>query len=735
MEEKKIIERSRFAESYIRNRYLKDAFDTLEFLIHQDGTSEFAGKLEQLETTYKFMLKYTVEGAEDPDRSTIYNDLIVSAYHLLDQVRESLLTKSSSRLAYSISRIRGSRGESKNLSGFINELENIHDKQQLSELISNSASFDTKTYFFNLESLFNAFWLESFYTEDLSQWFQQIMRSELIAEPEKCLMVTATSLSLWRCFDVTKFKVLLSQMGSESSEIRQRAILGVLIALYIYDKRLEFYPELNHRLELLNEDENFVYSVEKIVIQLIRSKQTEKLTKRMRDEILPEMVKMNPFIKDKLNLDNLLKDDMSEDKNPDWKHIFEDVPGLTDKLEEISDLQMEGADVFMGTFAMLKSFPFFGRLLNWFIPFTTQHPELSLQESKIDDSFTKAITSTRFLCNSDKYSFLFSVGQIPESYRETMSQSLNAELSSFEEASKDEKIINPNLEGEKISNQYIQDLYRFLKLHTHKNDFEDIFSWPLDFHNKSFFSRMIEDKKRWRNIAEYYFAKNYFVEAIEIFDILLEEKPDDLELLQKAGYAHQLLGDYQKALDYYLKVELVKTRDLWTIKKIAYCYRQLHEQDKALQHYKQAESINDENLSVQLAIGHCYLDQKKYDEALKKYFRVEYLDSKNIKVWKPIAWCSFITGKLDQAEKYYQKIMDDNPGFHDYMNYGHVLWCKKDRLKAIELYSKSVGSNTQMEKFLRVFKNDRQLLIEKGIDEGEIPIMLDRLRYKLSEEA
>ena len=77
------------------------------------------------------------------------------------------------------------------------------------------------------------------------------------------------------------------------------------------------------------------------------------------------------------------KDASDDDKNPEWEEIFKDSPGLMNKMEEFSGLQREGADVFMGSFSMLKLFPFFNEISNWFIPFFIENPEIS---GSIDES-------------------------------------------------------------------------------------------------------------------------------------------------------------------------------------------------------------------------------------------------------------------------------------------------------------------------------------------------------------
>lgn len=48
----------------------------------------------------------------------------------------------------------------------------------------------------------------------------------------------------------------------------------------------------------------------------------------------------------------------SDDLNPEWENWI-DKSGITDKLREMGELQMEGADVYMSTFSQLKQFPFF----------------------------------------------------------------------------------------------------------------------------------------------------------------------------------------------------------------------------------------------------------------------------------------------------------------------------------------------------------------------------------------
>src|SRR5690606_17678385 len=211
--------------------------------------------------------------------------------------------------------------------------------------------------------------------------------------------------------------------------------------------------------------------------------------------------------------------------------------------------------VFMGSFAMLKSFPFYSEMANWFIPFFPENPEIADALDFSDDTSTRlmeALNKAPVLCNSDKYSFCFSIQSLPRENREFMTQGINAEMDQLKELEADEELTKPGRKAEFISNQYVQDLYRFYKLFPRKNDFEDIFNWRFDFHNKQALGEILkEDRKVLRNIAEYYFAKNYFDEAAELFGLLLEQEKSG-EMYQKLAYCHQKSGDFEKALDGYL---------------------------------------------------------------------------------------------------------------------------------------------------------------------------------------
>ncbi|WP_319480499.1 tetratricopeptide repeat protein [uncultured Draconibacterium sp.] len=725
---------------HLAERKLKPAFDLLENLIRESGLLIHLDEWRNLEQNYSYMLKYTVEGIQDPERQKVYRKLIVSVFELCDKIYDEIRLKMSSSVTY-----EKKRGFKPTLQfhTLLDELEDFYLQEQLVSLVDDaevqqsSKRISARDHQQKMVTLFYFVWFQNELNDEHHAFLKAFLNSELIEKSYKSFIVSALLLSLLRYFDEAKFSILFDAYEHELPEINQRAIVGLLIGFYRYDSRLAYYPSITGRLKLLNENPEFKQNLEQIIIQLIRSKETEKIQKKITDEILPEMIKISPNLKDKINLDSLMDDTMGDDENPEWEKIFEDSPGLMNKMEEFSELQMEGADVFMSSFAMLKMFPFFSEFANWFMPFFTKNPEIDFVVNRGDtvtDQFLKAIDAAPVLCNSDKYSFCLSLQNIPAENREFMAEGLKAEMQQFDELQNDEALTDPGKKAAYISNLYIQDLYRFFKLHPRKTDFEDIFNWRFDFHNKETLGEMLkEDAGVVRNIAEYYFSKNYYNEAAEVFNYLLSEEKSG-ELYQKLGYCYQKLGDFEQALKAYKSAELFELNKKWNLNKIALCYRNLKQPKKALEYYREVEVLDEDNLNVQLNIGHCLLELDRFEEALKTYFKVEYLMPDNKKVWKPIGWCSLVAGKFEQAEKYFAKLIDDSPNKHDLMNMGHVQWCLGKRKEALDYYKQSIVKTEFTERqFFEVFHEDLHYLIGLGINKDDVPIMLDQLRYFVEE--
>lgn len=722
----------------LSKRQLKDAFELLTKLVVNTQDWHVAEKLSELETNYKYMLHYQFEDTVDPQKDIIYNTILRTLYELTDDISDELLKIDSTNIFYERLRINTIR-EPLALDEIQKQLKEISDSWALTDLLeagdvktSKKRELSVKRERFGSE-LFNYIFVSSRADEKQELEYTSFINNEDVSVREKLLFISALTLNLFHRFDGRKLCTLMEACRSAQETMRQRAIVGLIIVLQMYDVRWPLYPECQFKLDALSEDVAFRRSVLAVVKQLIRSRETEEISRKLTEEIIPEMMKFNSLAGKKLNMQDLMGETDFAEKNPDWQKELESS-GLANKLQEYSSLQMEGADVFHSTFSNLKNFPFFGELSNWFLLFDTQYSELQplfLEKEGLNGMLQAAVLNSNHMCNSDKYSFALSLLQIPESQRQMMAGRFGEEADQLKEMQKDAESLNPKVNEEVISNQYIQDLYRFFKLYPYKNNFFDIFKLRLNFYDKKSIAPLISEHKSMLQIANYCFDKNFFEEALGIYQKLIADGLFESDLWQKVGYCKQMLDDLRGALEAFLQAELLSPDNSWIIKRIAQVYKSLKEPQQALEYYQRAAQLNPNNLNIELNIGHCYLDLGEYEKALNSYFKVEVLESKNAKAWRPIAWTAFLLRKFDLAQQYYQQILSDKHNVHDYLNAGHVELCLNRKKSALDCYLKAAYKTSDFNQFVSLFEDDTKELIAAGIDKSFFSILLDELRYKL----
>lgn len=721
---------------FLSKRQLKNAFENLIRLTVNLQDWQISENLSDLETNYRYMLHYLFEGIEDPERETVHRNLLRSLYEITDDSTEELLKIESSNIFYE--KIRINELKTQSIFDYHNLLKDISESLSVVSLLEDGNDKDIQQRDLSIKrerlgsDMFNAVFVSPRANEkDMMDYIAFIDSMDLPAR-DKCLFISSLTLSLFHRFDAKKVQVLMHAISSPNISLRARATVGLVITLQMYDVRWSLYPELQHQLDTLSENIDFRKTILRVIIQLIRSRETEKISKKLKEEILPEMMKFNSLAGRKLNMEDLMGETDFADKNPEWQKELEES-GLSKKLQEYSSLQMEGADVFHSTFSGLKSFPFFSDMSNWFLPFDTSYSEFTsiFGGGPKNNLLRAAIVDSGHMCNSDKYSFCLSLLQISSMQREMMMGRLGSESEEIKQLQKDAKVLNSSIEEEIISNQYIQDLYRFFKLNQYRSSFFDVFQLSINFYDKKSIAPLISDTDSMRKIALYCFEKNNFKEALNIFNRLTAVISDNDDIWQKIGYCKQMLDDIEGALEAYLQADLLNPNNSWIIKRIAQMYRSLKKPELSLEYYKKAAILTPDSINIELSIGHCYLELKDYENALNSYFKVELMDSKGSKALRPIAWTAFLLGKFELSHKYYQQILSNKPTIHDYLNAGHVELCIGNKKAALDYYKQAVRKDDDFDQFISLFEADKECLINYGVDIQIFPYLYDQIRYSL----
>lgn len=718
------------------HRHLQEAFARLRTLANNLQEWNTNQQLDELETSYRYMIQYMVDGVDDPGRTQVYNRLLTQTYTLTDTICEKMQTVNAMTKYYGLKRFLAK--EDRSLPKVLWALDNSVNELSLCELIpeNNAVNNKRKEVERLADEMFNLIWTN--YPAEPQDYaaLREIFQPHHLPESVVALMTSALSLNLIHCFDDEKLDILIdAYTHHDSSEVQIRALCGIIITTLRYHSRLHLYDKIRSRISLLLDDSRFTTDTRNILFQFIRTRDTEKIARKMTEELLPKMMKISPDLYKKIKEDDALSEIDALEGNPEWQELL-DTTGISENLMELNDLQRQGADVFMSTFSHLKGFPFFSNISNWFLPFMTNHTAISeiWGDKEWGANFSAMLRSSGFLCNSDKYSFCLSLSQVPDSQRKMMASQFGTENRAMQEETQAE-LYRQSKERENISNRYIQDLYRFHKLYPRRNEFYDIFSMPIErLMQIDEFSTVTNDEKLLKILSEYFFKNQYYKDAIYIYSILARDNYTDSQLYQKCGYCHQSLGNYEEALECYLKADLIKPENMWILQHIAICYRNMKKNEIALDYFMRACELAPDNISINLNIGHCYLEQKQYDKALQYYFKVDFLDTKGTKARRPIAWCSFLAGKTEQASNYYEKILSDKPNALDFLNAGHTQLAMKNIKKAIELYIDSIRSdNNDTGRFTNNFNQDIPDLIRTGVNPEDIPIIYDQVIYQWNE--
>ena len=315
---------------------------------------------------------------------------------------------------------------------------------------------------------------------------------------------------------------------------------------------------------------------------------------------------------------------------------------------------------------------------------------------------------------------------MPELQRNMMMEMFNMEIKAMNELEEEENKHSTENKEKVLFTQYLQDLYRFFKLHRQKDSFPDLFGLELNFDKSDFLKLVFSNAQQLRNIAEFYFSKNHWEEAIALFGILLQKEPG-IELYEKIAFCYQKLGQYTKAINNYKKAELIDGNKTWLMKKLAFCFRKTGQFDMAISYYEKIQKIEEENPENLMYLGLLHIDVENYKEALKYYFKVEYQQPNNIKIQRPIGWCNFVLGKQEQAIKYFEKVVQQkNAQVNDYLNLGHANWVGGNVEKAIENYRIAFNkSGNDKNWLLKSINNDRIQLEKQGISSLDISLLTD----------
>lgn len=576
-------------------------------------------------------------------------------------------------------------------------------------------------------NLFDSVWTSPAWRSGDVETAQAWMSSPSISSFDKCVFISAVGLGAFEVFDVRKVSFLLSLTTTADIAVRVRAQVGGTLAFVAHKEECRLYPELMAQWAVLSDEPGFTHSMLELQMQLWQSLDTKRVEKNLREEIFPEMMKRA----DRFRMDRTLSPEEAMEKaveaglNPEWESA-EDMSALEKKLRELAELQQGGADVFMASFRMLKQkFPFFSGVVNWFCPFSPNHPDLP--NLPVERSLLQVFLAPGHLCDSDKYSFLLMLGEMPAAQHRALSGQLAAAMEQHGVDMQQRSAEPVGVMEER--RMYLQNLYRFFKLYNRRSGLSDPFAMNLQLLECEPIGALLSSAEYLRQLADFAFKEKNYDCALWCYEQMRETETDAI-VWQKRGFCHHSAGNYAEAARAYERANLLRPGSAWTLGRWAVCLTRLSRHEEALRCYEELELITPDDIPTLLQAGRCYAHFERYDEAFERLFKADYLAPEDSRVRRAVAWYSLMAGKAEQAERYCAKLLADRPTVDDWQNAGHAAWVSGRVGEAVLRYRKAVEELHCDFPPSDFWTRDADLLSRYGLTHDDLRLMADLVTRK-----
>ena len=711
-----------------------EAFFLIRKMIKEINDWGMSVEMDEYSSTYQQMLSYKLLTPQQigASQSTIYNQLIFNLFILTMRAKDAFLLRHSNQLEY-----EGQRLLATNPNFFFNDIVTGFDKiTPMLEALHKASKNDigdtefSNTDYWNdlmteyqkaLSPLFTNILLRNTLSDEELDIIKNIINSDDVLSDARCIAISALTISVLRFFDAKKVNIILSFAEHDNNMLRQRALVGIVLIIAKYGYMIEYEEHIKNRITFLCKNEDLVKELSTIVFQIVRTTETGKLSKQISEEIMPELIKISPIIQD--NLEDMNFDEDSEKIKPRIENILDRID-FSDKINDFTELQMSGSDVFAGTFANMKNFPFFGFIENWLLPFDKKNPYVRrLFDQKA--SLAESITTNPMMCNSDKFSFSLNMLQLPDNQLTAVEFAMKEEKEQLDEMIKEMRQTNKLSDIQQISNHYILDLYRFYTYFPRHNDFENPLTNVLNLFKSKMFDAIFASTDDKRKIADYYYQYNHYHQAIEVYKQILDAPEQDFETYRNIAYSYQQVGDYVNAVNYYIIAEGLDGNKIWYLRRLAFCYRQLGEIHKAVDCYEKILDNNKEDFKVMFRQAICYIELRQYDDALSLLYKINYLKPDYPRIKFVLTLCLLYCGKIEQASQLSKSNEEQFTEIRDFVLAGHIALVEKNRQVALEHYKKAIAMAKDLKGFLEEYYRDIDILFRNGVTKDTIELVLE----------
>ena len=703
-------------QTKLRKENLAETFPLIRSKAWEMGDWGLTEEVEKLWTTYQQMLQFMLQGINDAQRERIRTSIcrqlgfVASRLERLERIK-----KHAEERYVSVSK------EVKKIPSFesiVSQLETV--SQEMEEVVNDELLRDSirqhrmealkdqhETAMLNL---FNWTWTSEVWQHADVELANRIIFSDCIAANDKAVFIAAVALSLFEFMDAAKVLFLLDCYLVEEDVVSQRALVGFLLVFHFFFDQLKDNQDLHDRLRIYSDDATFIHDLYATMMQLQMSCTTESVTSKMRNDIMPALMQ-GVVKKRKTETQNIDPDAFIKNgENPEWMKDEK----MNKKMQEMAEMQLDGADVYFASFSTLKGYSFFNQMPHWFYPFSLENnytPELRKFSDGTVNKIVRLILNGSPFCNSDKYSLCFTFTSLGRMAGSAMEAQINSQIPDgmdIDELADSEELHQPKKAD--IRRHYVFDLYRFYHIYPYKyqfvNPFQQLKEHPVTpFSNPWLEELMANDQEELAQYADFLMRKEFYQSALDLFTTIADNEfdPELASIWQKIGFCHQKLNHTEDAIHAYTVANSIKPNSKWTLSHLAMLSYHSGKMEDAAKYYHELLGINPESLKYLMNSAQSLMQCDRYEEALPLLYKASFLDEESPSVKLQLAWCLVVNGKKDDALKLFNGLKTE----------GAML---QEESMIVGLITLMEGKTMEAYKFLSVFINDsnKRDFIQKG---------------------
>lgn len=618
-----------------------DRFKALRAEIQKCPGEGFAERIDTLWNDFSYMTEYMMKGYSDPMRQRLYNDIVTKLGYLEYDIL--VYNKVNEVLPLAVWR-RRQRG--RDLSA-----------ETLQAMLLREES--TEEHYETLTTAFLAL-LTSYHWNALEQeeW-QKFLISANVNSLDANTLISALTLSAMAVsYSAEKIMCLMNiSMKAEDEMVRQRAFVGCVLAIIASVNDARAKDEL---LIQLMAEERIANEMMELQMQMINCAQAEEVSQKINRDIMPNIVNNQPF---KITR-NGIEEREEESDILDPGSVDRKMDLMEENVRKMMNMQENGADIFFGGFKQMKRFSFFNKVMNWFIPFYIEHPDLKREAEQIKGSkFVDKVIKQGPFCESDKYSFFIAFTSVFSKLTDEMKKLMdNGEMGPLGMHEDVKEVQSPAFRRR----QYLQDLYRFFRLNAESkyfgNPFDNANECPVWVMTAPYFT-----EKELREVGKYLIRRKNPKTLEKVLDCCKNLEGTFLYFFLSAE-VNRMLGNYDIAASLYKSALSENPSHMPTMSGYAKTLYALKDYKKAATFFDALRTQKPDRRSYTMNYIMAMTMSGQAESIMNDIYKLDFENPNDLTIKNVLGWVLLYAGKKEKALELYDALLRGSQSSQDILS-------------------------------------------------------------------